>query len=160
MSPAVSRNLVVDASVMCSSGISEHPISKASREALDAILRICHHVVITGDIRDEWKRHTSGYSQTWHVAMESKNKVHTLDAVDTVELLEAMVASSMNSSDYKRVEKDAHIINAALSADKVIVTHDDELKRTLEKYGPLASISARINWVNPVNNVPSIFEGI
>jgi len=160
MSPATSRSLVLDASVICSSGNTEHPTSKASREALDAILLICHHVVITKDIREEWKRHRSGYSQTWHVAMESKNKVHNLDAVDTVELLNAMAESSMGPSDHKRVEKDAHIINAALSSDKVIVTYDNQLKKTMEKYGPLASISARIIWVNPVKDGPLIFESI
>lgn len=160
MSQAVSRNLVVDASIMHSSGITERQISRASREALDTILRICHHVVITDDIREEWKRHTSGYSQTWHVAMESRNKVNNLDAVDAGELSKAIAESSMDFSDRKLVEKDAHIINAALSSDKVIVTYDDQLKKTMEKYGPLASISARIIWVNPVKDGPSIFESI
>jgi len=160
MNPAAPRNLVVDASIMHSSGTAEQGTSKASREALDAILRICHHVILTSDIREEWKRHASGYSQSWHVAMESKKKVNNLDSVNVEELASAIAESYMNSTDRERVEKDAPLINAALCSDKVIVTYDERLKKTMEKYSPLASISARIKWVNPVKDGPSIFEEI
>ncbi|MBE3143699.1 MAG: hypothetical protein IMZ61_07235 [Planctomycetes bacterium] len=160
MSPANSRNLVVDASVMCASGRTAHPVSKASREALEAILQICHHAVMTADIRREWEGRKSLFSEIWRAAMESKGKIHDLNGVDAAELSAAMMASSMDPSEFKLVEKDAHIINAALSSDKILVTLDDRLKRTMEKYGSLASIAARIKWVNPVVEGSSIFENI
>lgn len=160
MSPARSRNVVVDTSVICSSGKTIHPVSRASREALEAIKRICHHVVTTSEIRGEWKDHQSRYSSDWIVSMYSRRKVCRLDSVQCEELLAAIARSSMRSSDQEIVEKDALIINAALTADMIIVTQDDELKRTMARYPRLANISSRITWVNPVNDDPSVFEDI
>ncbi len=56
-----SRLLVVDASVARSAGETENPVSSCCRNALFAILTICHHVVMTEAIQSEWNRHMSRF---------------------------------------------------------------------------------------------------
>ena len=92
--------------------------------------------------------------------MYSRRKVSPLNSVQSEEFLTALARSSMEASDQEKLEKDALIINAALSSDMIIVTQDEKLKRTMEKYPRLANISSRITWVNPQNDDPAVFEKI
>lgn len=160
MNPVQSRNIVVDTTVICSSGGTVHPVSRACREALEAIKRICHHVVSTPEIREEWRDHQSRYSSDWIVSMYSRKKVTPLNSVQSGDLSRAIERSPMQPTDQEIVEKDALIINAALASDMIIVTQDGELQRAMAKYPRLASIASRITWVNPEDDDPSIFENI
>src|SRR5690606_39247163 len=70
----MSRRIVVDASVARSAGSTEHPASVASRQFLQEMLAICHRVVMTDEIEQEWKRHRSGFATSWLATMRSKGK--------------------------------------------------------------------------------------
>jgi hypothetical protein len=67
-----SKRIVVDASVARSAGQSQHPTSSACRDVLDSMLSICHRVVFTQAILDEWAAHQSRYAVQWLAAMKSK----------------------------------------------------------------------------------------
>jgi hypothetical protein len=53
----VSRRLVIDASVARSATLSDNPTSTACREFLQAILAVCHRIVLSAEISREWERH-------------------------------------------------------------------------------------------------------
>jgi hypothetical protein len=127
---------------------------------LEAIKRICHHVVSTPEIREEWREHQSRYFSDWIVSMYSRKKVTPLGSIQSDELRRAIDRSSMSPNDQGIVEKDALIINAALASDMIIVTQDGELKRAMARYPRLESISGRITWVNPESDGASILESI
>lgn len=160
MSPVRSRNIVVDTTVVCSAGRTAHPVSRACREALEAIKQICHHVVLTPEIREEWREHQGRYFSDWIVSMYSRKKVARLDSVKSRELRRAIDRSSMSPTDQEIVEKDALIINAALASDRIIVTQDGELTRAMARYPRLESISVRITWINPESDDTSKLESI
>src|SRR5262249_6151330 len=73
------RRLVVDASVARSAGTTENPTSQLCRQFLDAMLTICHKVVMTDDIDKEWRKHGSRYSMSWLAAMQSRRKLRADD---------------------------------------------------------------------------------
>ncbi len=60
-----SKRLVIDSDVARSAGTKEDPISQSCREVLQAVLSICHKVVLTEDIFAEWKRHRSNFTFVW-----------------------------------------------------------------------------------------------
>ena len=150
------RLLVIDASVVQSAGETQHPESSACRETLLAVLRICHRVVLTEAIRDEWKRHMSRFSRKWQLSMTARKKIlHDEDPaevnVDTAGLLDA---------DRDTIEKDLCLVNAALAADRIIVTRDDTLKQALAKTREGARLLRTIKWLNPVTDRAAAIENL
>jgi predicted nuclease of predicted toxin-antitoxin system len=122
--------------------------------------RICHHVVFTPEIGQEWRDHRSRYFSDWIRSMYSRKKVTELGPIKSDELRRAIERSSMSPTDKEIVEKDAFIINAALASDRIILTQDRELNRTMMKYPRLGRISMRIRWINPENDGASELDNI
>ncbi len=144
----VSRLVVIDASVMQSAGETEDSVSSACRKALRVILRVCHRVATTDAIHDEWKSHMSRFARKWLCSMAAHRKpserVNPVDvSVDTAE---------WSDPDRRVVEKDLHLIEAALSADRIIVTRDDVFRRVLAKTLKGTRLLESITWVNPVSD--------
>src|ERR1700677_3961021 len=84
--PAVpSQLIVVDANVLRgASSIDGGPPSGAEcRLALQAILEICHRVVVSPALADEYDRHASNYAQRWRAAMARRGKVLPTPATRT-----------------------------------------------------------------------------
>ena len=111
-----SRRLVVDASVYRSAGPEDatFPLSKSCRDFLKAILRICHTVVFTDAIREEWRRHRSRFARTWLVQMYARKKVIELDVGADRALRAAIRNSSMTEKQKSAMDKDVHLLEAAL----------------------------------------------
>jgi hypothetical protein len=51
----VSRRLVIDTSVARSATLAENPTSVACRRFLEVVLSVCHKVVLSRDIQQEWQ---------------------------------------------------------------------------------------------------------
>ena len=73
----VSKLLVIDASIARSCGApnATFPTSKNCRDFLNAVLTICHRMVLTDDIKEEWDKHQSIYAKKWRSSMVAKRKV-------------------------------------------------------------------------------------
>ena len=156
MTVRTSRLLVIDASVMRSAGETEDPVSRACREALLVILRVCHRVATTDTIHDEWKSHMSRFARKWLCSMAAHRKpserVNPADvSVDTAE---------WSDPDRRLVEKDLRLIEAALSADRIIVTRDDAFRRVLAKTPKGTRLLESITWVNPVLDGSATLENL
>ncbi len=66
MASGKSRRLVIDTTVAGAAGrYSDFPSSKHCRDFLNATLEICHHVVMTPDLREEWRRHQTQFVSEW-----------------------------------------------------------------------------------------------
>jgi rRNA-processing protein FCF1 len=131
-------------------------VSSACRKALEAILRICHRVAVTSDIREEWNRHESRFSRKWRRSMAARRKPVCEVLPKRVELDTAGLTARERAS----VEKDRRLIEAALSADRIIVTRDDALRGTLAKSPGNARVLGSIIWINPVSDGVEAFERV
>ena len=143
-----SRRLVIDASVVQSAGESEHPVSSACRAYLEAILNICHHAVLTKYICDEWNKHMSNYSRKWRRSMLAHRK--SLD--DIIPKKINFNTKGLSVADLNAIEKDLFLIEAALSADSIIITRDEDLLRRLAKTSQGLELLNSITWINPVTD--------
>ncbi len=148
----VSKRLVIDASVARSAGGEEatYPTSVYCRDFLKAVLDICHKVVMTPDIREEWNKHESEFARTWRRQMVAKRKFEFLDIPVNDELWNKI--DRIAGSDRQREEmfKDLRLIEAAIATDKTVVSLDDN---TARKFFSRASDQVDelkdIVWVNP-----------
>lgn len=148
-----SKRLVIDASVTRSSGGSEaiHPTSVNCRNFLLAVLEICHRVVMTPGIRQEWDNHQSRFAREWLRRMVAKKKLVALpDLPVDVELWSKVEALAESDGQWAQMAKDMRLIEAAIATDKTIVSLDENTARKL--FGKAATqIQAMqsIIWVNP-----------
>ncbi len=145
-----SKLLVVDASVARSAGETEHPVSACCRESLLAILSICHRVVLTEAIRQEWHRHASKFTRKWLVSMYAKKKVPSCKEVQLNCVNNA--CEGLSSGEQEALRKDLCLIEAACAADGIIVTRDDVIQRIWEKCRRQLGVPKPIRWINPVTD--------
>ena len=148
--------VVVDASVVRSAGESEHPVSAACRNCLLAIRDICHRVVLTAPIREEWKRHMSRFSRKWRRPMAARRK----PAEDIVPACVEIGTDSLTDAERRVVEKDRPLLEAALAADGVIVSRDSEFRAALARTPQGARLLDRITWIEPVHDGVQALEGL
>src|SRR5579864_4197474 len=133
-----SRRLVVDGSVASAAGQTMHPTSFRSREFLDEVLKISHRIVMTVSLATEWDRHQSLYTARWRAEMRTRKKVLDIADVQNEDLRRQVPVS-------RAVQKDLHLIEAALATDKVVVSLDDRAHAAL-----CVEATKEVTWVNAV----------
>jgi len=136
---AVSRRLVIDASVASAAGLTMNPTSRRCREFLQAVLRISHRSTMTPVLREEWRRHQSLFAARWLAEMRSKAKVVEIADVRNEEL-RAQAPLSLST------QKDLHLIEAALPTDRIVVSLDQRAREELA-----VQAAADVMWVDPVD---------
>ena len=152
MAKVNSRRLVIDASVVRAAGPegATFPTSKNCRDFLKAVLKICHQVVMTPDIGEEWKKHLSRFSRKWRVSMEAKKKVYRPPASVVDDGLRAKISRAASSQKERdAMSKDTLLIEAALATDCAIAALDDAAFRAFRKAANSIPRIGRIVWVNP-----------
>ena len=103
-------------------------------------------------MRQEWQKHASGFSQTWMRRMYAKGKIVGMNDVGQQILLERVsiaVASDYPTEAWPEIEKDFHLVHAALATDRIIISGDRRARdayqnasRRIRELGPIC-------WVNP-----------
>jgi predicted nucleic acid-binding protein len=144
----VSRLVVVDASVVRAAGETQHPVSSACRNCLEAIRSICHRVAFTEPIRDEWVRHMSRFSRKWRRSMAARQKPITMVDPKQLELRWDAYSDVARAA----IEKDRGLLGAALATDRVIITLDDSLRRALAECRDGEALLRNVRWIHPVTD--------
>ena len=151
MPAKVSRRLVIDASVARASGGEEatYPTSKHCRDLLQAVLTICHHVVLTPDITQEWNTHQSRFARLWRVSMVARKKIYHADIAIDQELHRKIQSSTVSARAQEAMRKDLLLITAALHTDKMVVSLDDTARAYFAAASKAVGEIRNIVWVNP-----------
>jgi len=133
MKKVTSKRLVIDACVARSAGETDHPISAACRGYLLDILEICHRIVMTPEIRAEWQKHQSRFSQRWLTQMIAKKKFVPMQVNLEVDLWEQAELIE-SEKDRSAILKDLHLLEAAIATDKIIISTDDRFYELVDQY--------------------------
>ena len=72
----------------------------------------------------------------------------------------ALDMEGLSEKDQATIEKDRCLLEAALSADRIIVTLDESLRATLAKTPRNAKLLANITWVNPTTNGVAVLQNL
>ncbi len=147
----LSKRLVIDASVARSAGGPEAsvPESARCRDLLMAVKRICHRLVYTRVIAEEWRRHRSAFSQQWLLSMFAHRKVVRDDVPLDRRLRSRVRAAFSTTTDADAAEKDCHLIEAALAFDQVVLSRDDTARLLFEAIAASVGEIRHLAWVNP-----------
>jgi hypothetical protein len=153
-----SKLLVVDASVMRAAGGEEatDPAPAHARDALKAILTICHRVCLSMELRAEWKRHRSRFAWRWWRQMYATRKVVDCEPPSCAAILDDIRSfPSITRSEIDAVEKDIHLIAVALAADQTVLSWDSRVAAVIRKVcADRRTVTSRavahVLWVNPI----------
>lgn len=151
MPTKTSRRLVIDASIAHASGGEEaiFPTSKNCRDFLIAVRTICHRVVMTTAIIEEWNNHQSNFARRWRVSMEARKKVVRVSAPtdDNLRYKIKHIASSDKARD--AMLKDIHLIEAAKATDQTVIALDETVRNLFASISQSVGEMRNIVWVNP-----------
>ena len=144
---------MIDASVARSAGERDatYPDSVYCRDFLEAVLNICHQVVMTPEIREEWDKHQSRFANRWIRSMIAKKKfiICSVDTLDQV-LLSKIEKCLKTDKEKEAVFKDFHLIEAALKSDKIIISLDEIVRKLFSQSAKTINELQEITWVNPI----------
>jgi hypothetical protein len=155
-----SKLLVVDASVMRAAGAegATDPAPANGRHALKAILSICHRVCDSPHLREERKRHQSRFAKRWFTQMHARRKVVVFEPPSCSEIL-ADIRSfhSITQSDIAAIEKDIHLIAAALVSDRTVLSWDNRVAVAIRKVcADKATVTSKtvadVLWIDPITD--------
>jgi hypothetical protein len=151
MTTKFSRRLVIDSSVARSSGSegAVFPTSKNCRDFLKAVLDICHHVVLTPEIREEWHKHKSNFARRWLVSMFARKKAELIDSAEDQLLRSKIDQASQNEKARAAMLKDVHLLEAALVTDEIVVALDETVRALFIEAAISVGEIRNVVWINP-----------
>lgn len=146
-----SRRLVIDASIARAAGGTEatYPTSKHCRDFLKATLTICHRMVMTPEIEDEWKAHQSKFASKWRRYMEGKKKIYRPTNTVNERLRAKLARIPVSSTTKAAMLKDIHLIEAALATDEIVISLDEKVRNFFKASAATLGESKTAVWLNP-----------
>ena len=151
MSPKPSQRLVIDASVARACGGSDaiYPTSKHCRDFLQAVVDICHQLVMSPEIRAEWDMHQSRWARKWRVSMVARRKLCVVAPPSDQNLRDGLARGRHATRDVDEMLKDVHLLEAALATDRCIVSLDEAARALFTSMSGTVGSLRSIAWVNP-----------
>lgn len=165
MARPFSKQLVVDASIARAAGgplnpsqetpsLPENPgpgqrTSSRCRKVLRAILTICHRLVWTKDVRNEWDTHASRFSKRWRLQMVRKGKVVEFDDIRRDGLAAKIDAVANDEANRFEMQKDRLLLEAALAADNTVLSLNEKDRRRFAAVCDNVQEIQNIVWSNP-----------
>ncbi|MEN3330870.1 MAG: hypothetical protein V7641_235 [Blastocatellia bacterium] len=83
---------------------------------------------MTEAIRDEWNRHQSRFARAWRVTMVARRKLHIIEVAPDGNLREKISHVAARTQDGEAMLKDAHLIEAAIVTDRIVVSLDETVR--------------------------------
>jgi hypothetical protein len=155
-----SKRIVIDNSIARSAGGPEAkaPESIYCRDFLIAVMNICHKVVLTDDVKGEWRKHRSNFTRSWLVKMVSKKKAIIAGNVQNQELRDKIKHFARTDKQCEAMLKDVLLVEAALATDKIVAARDDTVRNLLSEIADKVIELKYIIWVNPCNKDEQVIE--
>ena len=108
-------------------------------------------MIMNDKLAAEWDQHAGRFARKWRVAMEKKEKIiHLTDPANLG--FRDKIEASMQQNDRVPALKDAHLIEAALLADGIVVSLEHASKRAFARATGKVEELRSIVWVDPQNN--------
>jgi hypothetical protein len=145
------KRIVVDASVARSAGQKPVPdfVSARSRDVLEAILRARHRVAFSAEGLAEWREHRSRFARGWLVQMFSRRLTVLLGDTTNTSLRDRLRPCCSSESKWQALEKDCHLVEAALQVDRVVVSRDEIVRDLFRQACAKVAELRDVLWANP-----------
>ena len=146
-----SRCLVVDASIARAAGSpeSKHPTGALCRDFLMGIRSVCHRIAWTEKIKIECDKHDSLFPRQWRVTMLNLSKLRSANDTRVSGIWERIQEHCDDAAILAIVQKDCHLVEAALATDRRIASLDEQVRGHLTALAAAVEDLRSIIWVNP-----------
>ena len=146
-----SRRLVIDASIAGRAGDRRrlHPAGKRCRDFLEAVLVICHRMVLTSEIADEWSKHQLSFARKWRTRMYARKKVDRVELEHDNALPRRLERVETTDRERREMLKDRLLVEAAMATDGCVASLDDRARKLLGRASEHVTELKGIVWVNP-----------
>ncbi len=146
-----SKQLVIDTDVAQASGDENATAPRAinCRDFLKEVMTQKHRMVMTRKISNEWNRHQSRFALEWRASMDARRKVVRIDPLENRELQDKITNTTDNEDDTEAIQKDMHLLEAAMQTDKTIVSLDETIRSLFAYASRQVGEIRNIIWVNP-----------
>jgi hypothetical protein len=152
--------LVVDANIAQSAGTSNVPESIYSRECLNAVRDSGHVAVFCQQLLDEWGEHASLVSRRWWKSMAARRRIERFEGEQFAILQDRACACLVEEKRRVALEKDFHLVRAALATDRSILSNETEFPKLLAMAAASISPLAAIVYGNPAIEEEACVEWI
>lgn len=151
------RRLVIDASVAQMSGDGYDARSVRCSDFLEAVYAICHRVVVTPSLDEEWTRHSSRFFVNWLARMLQKGKAPSREEPSESPISrDELLSLARSDRQEDEILKDAHLLAAAFVADRIVVSRDERIRAVFRDAAARFPILRRLAWVNPDHETPDL----
>lgn len=141
--------LVIDANIAHSAGSSDVPVSRYSRECLNAVRDHAHIAVFTQQLREEWKEHASRISRQWWLSMVARRRIEYVEGAEFELHLDRACACLAENKWKEDLRKDFHLVRGALAADKTILSNESNFPGYLSVAARTVKILSTLFYGNP-----------
>jgi hypothetical protein len=141
--------LVIDANIAHSAGNSDVPVSRYSRECLNAVRDHEHVAVFTQQLRQEWGEHASIVSRRWWKSMAARRRIENAEGAEFVPHLDRACACLEEDRYREDLRKDFHLVRAALAADHTILSNENNFPGYLSVVSRTVRILCGLYYGNP-----------
>lgn len=152
--------LVIDADIARAAGGEDatHSTPKNCRDFLKAVLKHYYILVMTSEIKAEWKKHQSLFAKKWLQEMYGRKRIRVARPEHDEELCkrteEAGESIKQRNAIFtlvQRSRKDFHLVEAALATDQRIVSMDQKMRHLLSIAATKKGVKElrAIVWINP-----------
>ena len=150
-----SKRLVIDTDVAQASGDENATDPRAinCRDCLMEVMANNHKIVMTRKISDEWKRHQSRFALEWRTSMDARRRVERINPPEDDVLQGNIINVSDDEDEFEVMQKDIHLLEAALETDKTVISLDDTVRTLFAMASQQVSTIRMIIWVNPERTV-------
>jgi hypothetical protein len=107
------------------------------------------HVAMSPEILREWKDHASVFSKQWRVNMWQQGRVDEFQTISNAKLRDAIAANAPDKHRLDAMNKDLHLLELALQAERSIVSADEKARKPFHAIVSAVPMVGSVMWVNP-----------
>lgn len=147
----MAKTIIVDACVATNAGSVEPPasVSIRARAFLEDMREFDHKLGLTTQLEREWKDHAGRFALRWWRTMRVKRHVVFVATHHQTASRRRTLQTSNSANKKAAMEKDWHLIEAALCADRTVASSDATVRRLFARAALAIAQLQPIVWVNP-----------
>ncbi len=115
---------------------------------------------MTPAIQAEWNQHQSGFARKWRSSMVARKKLILLNVVERQDIRQRVELENFTQDQKNAMLKDCHLVEAAISTDKRIISLDDAARNLFVVLSDNVADLQDVLWVNPVSDVDQVMSWI
>jgi len=148
------KTLIVDACLAVDAGSKDPPAARGQRvrRFLTAVLAAQHRLGFSAELEAEWKEHAALFARRWLTTMRARGRVQRLTLQSNPHLRGRALATAADEGVYDAMDKDWHLLLAAVSADRTVASSDDTARSYYAVAAAGIAALKTVVWVNPATH--------